>query len=326
MMKFFDNIISKSRHGNMVPRVISILLAVVLWAYVSESKVGELNFKIPVTYKNLPANMTVSFISHKNVIASLQGKNEYLKNVQLKNIQAVVDLKNPRIGSLKKYKIQLQKTEIPEDITVELDTRTVDAIVELLVFKKLKVVPRITGEIDKEYFVGSIKIDPEYILAEGPQSVVDSLNYINTEDIDISGLKEDVIRDVELKKDNFTGLNLSETNVNVVVPITMYGSLHRLDVPVVARNADQNFTFKFVEPVIKIYYKSVGTDRFTPGDIDVFVDVTSLKLNILMKNRDKMELDMPVKINVKPGMEGKGKLEIVSVIPETVKLYIVRRP
>ena len=322
MMSLIKKVTERFRGQNLAPRAFSLLLAVILWAYISDSKTGELKFKIPVSYENLPANMTVSYVSHKNIIATLQGKNEHLKNIQIKNIRAVVDLTKPEVGKTKKYSVRMVKKEIPENIKIDFDRKVVDITVEMVVYQKVRVMPKVFGNVNKDFFVGKILVEPEFILAEGPRSVVENIKTVFTRDISIAGAGENIIKDVELNLSNYKGVSFSEQSVRVKIPIIKYGNLYRLEVPIVIRNATGKYSYTLSVSAVKVYVKTTDKRRLVVDDIDASIDMSREKPEKLLKGKNAVEKVYPVRTLFK---NNSVTADIISIAPERVKVKIEKK-
>ena len=44
---------------NIIPKIVSIILAVILWGYLTSSESGDVKFKVPLTYKNLDQTLKI---------------------------------------------------------------------------------------------------------------------------------------------------------------------------------------------------------------------------------------------------------------------------
>ncbi len=322
MIQYIQSKLERFSGRDVVPKAVSLFLAITLWAYVSNSKMGELKFKIPVSYEHLPANMMVSYVSHKYITATVQGKNEYLKSVHDKNIKATVDLKNPEIGKTGKYLVTMVKKGFPENIKVSFNRKMVDITVEMIIYKKIRVIPKIFGNVKKDYFVGKIVVEPEFILAEGPQSMIDGMQSIFTNDISIAGAEDNITRDVDLNVKDYKGVSFSEPNVKVNIPIIKYGNLYRLEVPITIKNTDKGFIFKLSESAVKVYIKSTDKRRLMVDDIEAFVDFSKVNMKNLFEKKKSLSRKFPVKILFK---NKDIAADIISTAPENVQVSITRK-
>src|SRR5208337_1198678 len=130
MKKYIEIIKHIAEDKDIVPKVVCILLAVMLWGYITNTGSARIKFKIPVTYKNLDETLTVSKISTKNIVVSLSGKKDDLKSSFVKNIKLFIDLSNAEIGIYKPYKVQQTTGDIPQGFDFELDPDEVKVLVE----------------------------------------------------------------------------------------------------------------------------------------------------------------------------------------------------
>jgi len=322
MIQYIQSKLERLSGRDVIPKAVSLFLAITLWAYVSNSKMGELKFKIPVSYEHLPANMMVSFISHKTITATVQGKNEYLKNIHFKNIKATVDLKNPEIGKTRKYLVHMVKKGFPENIKVSFNRKMVDITVEMIIYKKIRVIPKIFGNVKKDFFVGKITVEPEFILAEGPQSMIDGMQSVFTSDISIAAAEDNIIKDVDLNVKDYKGVSFSEPNVRVTIPIIKYGNLYRLEVPIVFKNTAGGFTYQLSEPAVKVYVKSTDKRRLMVDDIEAFVDFSKVNMKNLFKNKKSAVRKFPVKILFK---SKDITADVISTAPENVQVSILKK-
>ncbi len=325
-MKSFQDILKfLNLTENFTAKVASLLLSVALWAYLANSKTGDISFRIPIITSNLPDNMVVTDISNKSVIAVLQGRKEYLKNVNVKSIRAVVNLSKPVVGKALDYPVEIIKNEVPVSIKVIVKKKTVNILVEKKIAKNVAVIPRIIGKVTEGRVIGKYSVDPETIIIKGSKSIVSGINHIYTKNISVDGMLEDIDRIVELEKDPETNVIYSETKVRVTIPIIDYGNLLSLSVPVKLLKQGNQYRYEVVNSRVKVYIKIVGKKRVFPEDISVTVDVSPARLKKEMKNigEEAVTVKLPVTagfVNLREGME------IITIVPETVEVKISKKP
>jgi len=80
MKRYIDIVIKFFQNRNLVPKMASILLSVILWAYISSSKSGDVRFKLPVTFEGLEEGYIVSKVSHRFVVVEVKGNKDELNN------------------------------------------------------------------------------------------------------------------------------------------------------------------------------------------------------------------------------------------------------
>lgn len=309
---------------NFAAKVASLLLSIALWAYLANSKKGDIRFRIPIVISNLPENMVVTKISNKSVIAVLQGRKEYLKNVNVKSIKAVVNLKKPVIGKALDYPVEIIKNEVPVSIKVIVKKKTVNILVERKIAKNVAVIPRIIGKVTEGRVIGKYSVDPETIIIKGSKSIVSDINHIYTKNISVDGMFEDIDRIVELEKDLDPNVIFSETKVRVTIPIIDYGNLLSLNVPVKLLKKSNAYSYELLNNKVKVYIKTIGKKKVFPENIAVTVDVSPARLKKEVKNigEEPVSVKLPVSanfVNLKEGME------IITIVPETVEVKVKKK-
>lgn len=315
-MKFFDRLIKIIKEKKFIAKVLSLTLSVVLWAYISSTMKGELKFKIPIEVMNLPTGMIVSKMSDNTVLVTVDGKKDFLKNIRVKNLQVTVDLKNPKIGVPKKYRLRLSKVDMPENINITLSKKTVIITVERKIEKKVKVVPRITGNVKKGSIIGMKKVVPEYIVVQGAESLIDEIEYIYTENISVENESEDIAREVDLERMENGRVYYSKSTVKVIIPIINYGDLFKVDVDITVMNPAKDLRYHLEDKTVKLYIKYQGDREIKPEFFNAHIDVHNAK--VAKRGKKRVIREFPVKISLKKEMD----VDIVSVIPEKVKVEI----
>ena len=208
MQTLFERFRDFAREKNLLPKAVCLLLSIMLWALISRSQSTMMRLRVPIETKNLSSQLTVAQMSNKYVFVNFKGKREYLSNLNLKNVKAYIDLSEPQIGEFKNYQIQFTRQRIPESIQITPSLKDVNAKVERIREKWVKVIPRIVGSVNPGRMIGKWSVNPEYVFVSGAASVVKNLNYLYTDDISIENEDGVLERKVELVLDDYEGLNV----------------------------------------------------------------------------------------------------------------------
>ena len=318
MKVFFDKFFKIIQERKFIAKSFSLVMSILLWAYLGNTKSGELKFKIPIVTKHLRENLIVSGISDKSVIAIFEGKKDYLKTINIKNIQAYVNLDNAKINKSYKYPIEMFKNEIPVSLKVRFLKKFVTIKVEKRISKRIKVTPVITGKVKKGFILGKIKVEPQFITINGASSLIKKINEIYTSKMSVENSTEDIKREVDLERDKDLDINYSETNVLISVPIINYDNLYSLDLVPVINNKNSDFSYVPVVSTVKVYIKYSG-EKIEDGVISAVIDAGDINYNKIFKNKKSIKKDLTVKINIS---KIKEQTEIVSIIPEKIKVTI----
>jgi YbbR domain-containing protein len=193
---------------NPTLKIISLILAVILWVFVKSKSGGEVGLVVPLEFYRVPSNVIVTQVSDEAINVRVNGSFMQLERLPSREIRARIDLSRARPGTNSfdilpdNFNIPrgLKVTQIsPSSVKVELD-RVMESIVQVKAAVK--------GRPARGYRVSKIAVDPPYITLQGARSQLGGLKEVSTEVVDISGLKETVrvaaplrIADLRLKKD-----------------------------------------------------------------------------------------------------------------------------
>ncbi len=324
-LKYIKNImVFVFTNRDHVAKIASLILAVILWAYISGSKTGQLKYRIPIEILNLPRGVVVSEMSHRNVLATIEGKNEIIKNLNVKNLRVYVDLSSPEVGEKTSYEVRLNENEIPEGVTVSLNNRSVLLLAENLARKKVKVVPKLSGNIGKGSVIGKIDVVPEKVTISGPESHVSRVSFVHTEDISIDEGQDKIVSEVNLNLEGMENLDVNRKRVSVTIPIINYGDLYNLDIPLEITGRDKEYEYQPETRTVKVYFKARGDDIPAEKDFVARIDVSQLKPEDLLSESKKDIAKSELTVSF--GMEREWEdIEIVSYVPEKVVIVIRRQ-
>jgi len=94
------------KEKKLIPKTVCLLLAIILWFYVSIKNINEITIKLPVTAQGLNEDYVISSISSKIITAKISGHKDEIKNIKKNNIKTIVDLSTAEIGNYKIYPIE----------------------------------------------------------------------------------------------------------------------------------------------------------------------------------------------------------------------------
>jgi YbbR domain-containing protein len=174
-------------------KLVSLLLAVSLWFYVTSKGKTEMSLTVPLELRNIPQGMAVVGDVPGTVEARFQGQERALRDIAAgKKVTGTVDLS---LGKEGENVIRISPDDIrkpsgvlvthlsPYEITVKLDR---------VVRKTIRLKPVLIGTPAAGYRLGNVSVSPPRITLEGPQGSVGALTSLQTMPIDISGIKEPV--------------------------------------------------------------------------------------------------------------------------------------
>lgn len=202
--------------ANLWLKLTSIFLAVVLWFFVMSSGRSVIIREIPVQYINMPQSLEMVDMA-RNVSVVIEGQKRLLSGLNQGDINVVVDLENMKAGE-NIYSLSRKNIKMPKRLLItSISPQTLNLTLEERLKKEVPVKPVIAGSPEEGFAVESIKIIPERVLIEGPQSLIRRIYVLKTEPIDISGIYENLQHSALLDVTPNIKTNIREIKVDIAV-------------------------------------------------------------------------------------------------------------
>ncbi len=230
------NLKNKFKDKNLSIKLISLGMAVFLWAFV----MGIVNPEIPMTYRGIEVQIEgqeylqregLTIISPKNpkINVEVMGTKADLNNISSNNIIAYMDLGGLKAGENNvdiKTAIQGQVgrakiiSEDPPSLIVNLDS---------VISENLKVEVEVLGELPESYTLGNVRALNNYVRVTAPSLLIDQISKVVSY-VDISGKNESFIANTQPVYLDKNGLEIQDIQgslsvVEVDVPILKLKSL-----------------------------------------------------------------------------------------------------
>lgn len=230
---------------------------------------------VPVTYTNLPENKILTnklpdkfeLTIKAHGFHILKHKISYFFSPLEFNVKVMTDNRmtiSKRTNFV--YPSRQFLTELSNQLSNENEMEILKMIPDTLTFKYdkmgqkwVKVKPLVTLDLEKQYQIsGEITTTPDSVLANGPQSVLDTLNVITTNLKRFNSVTEPVKEIVSLPKINEVFLDTA--NVTINIPVEEYTE-EQLPVPVVLKDQPEDMIVKLFPDKVKVTFQ-VGLSRF----------------------------------------------------------------
>ncbi len=311
------------RERDFLAKGVCLLLAVILWAFIISGKTERLRYKVPLVTKNLPANLAVSGLSGRHTLVILEGKKDELKSFNIKNIKAIVNMEKAEIGDKKSYPIQVEKLDVPEDVSISLVDPEAALTVEKKEDKWIKVIPNITGTIPKGKIIIDKLVIPERVKISGPKSIINDMEMIETEGVSVENETSDLQRQASLEKDRYKDVTFGEKIFTVKVLITDIRDLTVVTVPVSVRNGAKEYEYEIRDHEVEVYVRTRNNAAVRPGDVEAYVDAGRVNAKALFdyEGKDTVVKDLPIIIMGK----NVNAADIISIMPKKVLVRITHK-
>src|SRR5213078_611391 len=156
-------------------KLISLILAVMLWMVVATETSSELGMEVPLEYRNIPAQLEITGDTTNTVQVRLRGSSHVIRDVS-----TTIDLSKMRPGE-KIVPLSPQNVQAPFGADViRVNPSSVRFNLERTLTKTVPVVPTILGQASDGFEIGSVAVNPSKVEVEGPESRVSTLASIAT--------------------------------------------------------------------------------------------------------------------------------------------------
>ncbi|AMY07440.1 YbbR-like protein [Luteitalea pratensis] len=265
--------------SNLPLKVISLLVAGVLWLAVSGQSTVERNIRVPLEYQNVPPGMEMVGDPPGQADVRLRGSSGNLARVVQGDVVAALDLTNARPGT-RIFNLRASEVRVPFGVeVVQVTPPTVSLEFEYAGQKVVPVSPVIEGDPEPGFVVGRITTSPATVQVLGPIGRLQALSEATTEPVRVDGARTNLTDKVTVGVED-TAVRLREPLVAVVtveiVPAPVQRTLQGLQVR--AENAGRGLLVRLSPVTVSVVVR--GTQErmagVGAGDLQATVDLTEL--------------------------------------------------
>ncbi len=262
--------------------LVFFVISFILWFLNSLDQYYNTQIKIPIEFINLPPNKFIKDGNYKELTLTINGYGyDIIKYTTKNKITALkINLSNLKLKPVSnndtnsyyllsnELVLPLSSQLSPKIKIIEIKPDTLYITFSEMISRHIKVKPNIHITYAKQYInKGPIRIEPDKVLAKGPSYIIDTLQYIPTEHIQLTEVKQDINQQIKLIAPK--GVKILPHNVWLLVKVEEYTEV-RMTVPIKTINVPRGYnliTFpnqvhiKF--NVVKDYYDKIKPDYFT---------------------------------------------------------------
>ncbi len=168
-------------------KLLSIVVAALLWFLVSGQQEAQRTMRIPLEYANLPPELELRGETPMVVDVRVRGSAAALGRIAPGELVAVLDLRSARPGRrLFHLGVKDVRTQFGIDV-VQVAPSNVSITVEPSETRSLAVMPDLEGDPAPGYRIGKVSAQPPTVEVIGPASAVSSLTRVVTEPVSVAG-------------------------------------------------------------------------------------------------------------------------------------------
>ena len=181
---------------NLALKIVSVVLAALLWLIVSGERTVERALRIPLEFTNIPAQLELVGEPPTVVDVRVRGASGTLGRLSAGDMAAVLDVRTPRPGQ-RLYHLTGSEVRAPFGVdVVQVSPSTIALFFERSSAKTVAVSPVLEGQPAEGYMVDRVTADPAKVEVVGPASALKELTSAVTEVVSVEGATTTVIESV----------------------------------------------------------------------------------------------------------------------------------
>ena len=260
-------------------KFLAVALAALLWLIVAGDHLVERSLRVPLEYRNIPAELELVGDPPTEVDVRLRGSSALLGRLEPRDIIAVLDLASARPGS-RMFHLRSDEVRAPYGVDVaQVVPGTIAVDLEKSGHRTVPVVPALDGEPAPGYVIGRVTSEPATVEVAGPESRLKQLTGATTEPVQITGSHTRVRDVVTVGMTDSAVRLLQPQNATITVEVVPAPVERELaGVPVRWRNLQSGLsaTIKPVLARVTARGRREALADLRAGSIDAFVDLYGL--------------------------------------------------
>jgi len=197
--------------NKIIPITFIIIFSLILWGSVTLSEYYVEIITVPIELVDLPKNYSPSYLSNPEITLKVKAKGWELAKLILTGEHSFYVSAHHRIG---KFKVDL-RNEIENNLwltsafnVLEISPVIFEYEIDKTVTKKVSIKPNVKINFAENYdLVSDIILTPSEVDISGPASILQNVNYVETDSVVFNNVNEKIVYEINLKSIN--GVNFS---------------------------------------------------------------------------------------------------------------------
>lgn len=263
-------------------KVLSLAGAAALFFFYRASTLEQRDFSVPLNLE-VPAGLAVSKPYPRSVRVSLRGRGESLFAILEEDIIVSADL--DRFAAEGDFRVPLRVRRKGSALGVEpLDLRVepkeLRLALETEIVRTVQVEARLKGQPEHGYELAQYSLSPMSVEVTGPRGIVQALQRAGTQEVDITGVREDFSLSVPLERENSLVRYPREASVlfrGVVRPAQVLQSFEKVDVVSLDLAAELRIADPLPTGSISLQGQQLALEAIQPGQLRLIADCREVR-------------------------------------------------
>lgn len=133
--------------------------------------------------------------------------------------------------------------------------------------KKVPIRSNVSCSFEQQYMLDeAISLETDSVVVQGPGSRLDSINFVETDELVLTDLNKTVKRNVSLKK--IKGVEFSQRKIEITIPVEQFTE-EKMNVPIKVSNLPDSLLLRLFPREVKVSY-FVGFKKHDKVSVDLF--------------------------------------------------------
>lgn len=202
-------------------KIVSVLLAVVLWYFVGgEDKIDKI-VMVPIEIINLPRDLVISNQFKKEIEVTVSGPRSIILEMANRAVTRQVDLSAATPGTMV-IENDVDHIPVPRNIEVQrVQPASIILSLDKLIQKQFPVNAQTVGSVPDGYTLVDLIVDPDVITITGPQTILSQFDDLSTKPINLEGIKQSSQLQIPLELEQAIIELIGETSVTADVTVEL---------------------------------------------------------------------------------------------------------
>lgn len=307
-MNTFVNSLMNLFSGNTGAKVVSVVVAIVLWVVVLGSRAVEVTKEIPISVTT-PADLVVSNDIPEKVLFRLSGPKAFLRAILDRPEDPIrVNLSGAKAG-LVTYRFFADNIRLPIGVRV-LQVNPSSMIVKLESQRSKEVPVRLEmkGSLPEGYVLKKADISPKAIRIRGPGSRIESITEAPANAVDLSQIRTSLQMEAQFDVARL-GVRIEGPIPRISIDVAAVQANFKIRVKSSDIRVDSSYHARIDEPAVTVYVRMDESEiaKLDPSQVQIEAD---------LRNKAKGRYTAKLKVNLPPNVG------MVRVVPDTVRVTL----
>ncbi|MGZ4820425.1 MAG: CdaR family protein [Terriglobales bacterium] len=182
------NFLRKYVFHNFGLKLLSLVVAVLLWLAVTRDPVAEIALNVPIEFHNTPEHLEISSETIPQVLVRVRGPVREVRDLSASEVHAIIDLARVQPGE-RTYDLAPRHIRVPDGVeVVQAVPSQIRINFDRRESRQVEVKPRVIGTFASGYRIEKVVAVPQSVTIVGPAGHVEAVETAITDPVDASGV------------------------------------------------------------------------------------------------------------------------------------------